>query len=331
MAQHGDRLDIARSCLPSGSRSRPMPVAALPTVAKPIHVPAMKVEALRSLCAVIEHGSIAAAAPTVNLTASAIGLQLRQLEEHFGRLLFDRSARQVRPTAFGLEVANAVRGTLDTLDALREHGDASVSGRLRLGVIESAQIALLPAYLRELRALYPRVEVQISRGVSQALLQDIQAGRLDAAVVVRPRTGGSTRLHWVPLRREPFVIVAPPGLRAQSPADILRRHEWIRLDRSATGGRIAAAYVERIAPGKRPWVDLPGTDAIVAMVSAGLGVSVIPATRAALKRAYDFKEIDLGASAPVREIALACRGRDAENRRFLAARHAFEQAARGVG
>lgn len=290
----------------------------------------MKVEALRSLCAVIHHGSLAAAAPEVNLTASALGLQIRQLEAHFGRPLFDRSARQLRPTAFGLELAETVRSTLDALERLREQGDVSVSGRLRLGVIESAQIALLPAYLKTLRALYPRVEVQISRGVSQALIQDIKAGRLDTAVVVRPQSGGSSRLKWMPLRREPFVVVAPPDCASRDPAEILRRHEWIRLDRSATGGRIAAAYVERRVPGKRPWVDLPGTDAIVAMAAAGLGASVIPATRRALRRAYDFLEVGLGPDAPIREIALACRVQEQENRRILAARHAFEEAARGL-
>lgn len=290
----------------------------------------MKVDALRTLCAVIRHGSFAAAAPEVNLTASAVGLQIRQLEAHFGRPLFDRSARHVRPTSFGLELAQAVGGTLDVLETMREQADASVAGRLRLGVIESAQIALLPAYLRTLRSLYPQVQPEIVRGVSQSLLQEIKAGRLDAAVVVRPQTGGSRRLCWMPLRREAFVIVGPAGMDTRVPGEILRRHEWIRLDRSATGGLIAAAYVEAQLPGKKPWVDIPGTDAIVAMAAAGLGVSVIPATRPALKRAYAFTEIDLGPTAPMREIALVCRMSDAENRRILAARRAFDHAARDL-
>ncbi len=286
----------------------------------------MKLEALRTLCAVIEHGSYAAAAPEVNLTASGVGLQIRQLESHFGRPLFDRSARQVRPTAFGIELADAVRDTLTTLERMRERGDISVSGNLRLGVIESAQIALLPAYLRTLRELYPLVNVQISRGVSQVLLQEIKAGRLDTAVVVRPQTGGSSRLCWMPLRRDVFVLITPPGCTGKNPADILQRYDWIRLDRSATGGQIAASFVERLVPGKTPWVDLPGIDAIVAMVAEGLGVSIIPRTRAALKRAYQYEEIDLGPGAPVRDIALVCRANDSENRKILAARLAFGHA-----
>jgi len=288
----------------------------------------VKLEALRTLCAVIHHGSYAAAAPEVNLTASAVGLQIRQLETHFGRPLFDRSARQVRPTAFGIELADAVRDTLATLARLRDRGDMSVSGHLRLGVIESAQIALLPGYLRTLRELYPQVTVQISRGVSQLLLQDIKAGRLDTAVVVRPQAGGSRRLCWMPLRRDAFVLVAPKGCVGKGPADILQRYDWIRLDRSATGGQIAASFVERLVPGKTPWVDLPGIDAIVAMVAEGLGVSIIPKTRAALRRAYHYEEIDLGPSAPVREIALVCRASDGESRKILAARLAFEHASK---
>lgn len=58
----------------------------------------MKLQFLQTLTAVLRHGSFAAAAKDVNLRASAVSLQMLQLEDDFGQPLFDRSARQARPT-----------------------------------------------------------------------------------------------------------------------------------------------------------------------------------------------------------------------------------------
>ncbi|GAP34437.1 LysR family transcriptional regulator [Piscinibacter sakaiensis] len=287
----------------------------------------MKLHVLHTLVAVIRHGSIAAAAPEVHLTPSAVGLQIRQLEAYFGQPLFDRSARAVRPTPLALQVAATVEDTLQALEQLRARtGERALSGTVRLGIIETAQVTLLPQAVLALRRAVPGLVVQCSRGVSQHLLQELKAGRLDAAVLVRPERGGSSRLHWTPLLTESFVLVAPQHARGRSVRELLSVHEWIRLDRSATGGRIAAAYVASVLPDKREFLELPGTDAIVAMVSAGVGVSVIPELRDDLRRAYPVRELPLGRRGPTRQIVLVCRAREAEDRRVQALRQAFQSA-----
>lgn len=286
----------------------------------------MKLNALHTLDVVIREGSYAAAAPVVNLTASAIGLQMRQLEAYFGRPLFDRSARQVRPTEFARQVAAAVTETLNRVDSLRLQEHTAVEGHVRMGIIESAMISVLPKAIQRLRAFAPGVEAQITRGVSQYLLQEVKAGRLDLAIMVRPERGGSSRMHWHALYSEGFALVAPPDSRGTSPAGLLRQYEWVRFDRGATGGRIAAAYVERMVPGKRPILELPGTDAIIACVSDGLGVSVIPTPRPQLARAYAFRQIPVEHAR--REIVLVCRRADSESRRILAVQRAFTEALR---
>ena len=210
-----------------------------------------------------------------------------------------------------------------------------MSGTLRLGVIESAQTGLLPAMMRELRGFAPKLDVRFTRGVSRFLLQQVLAGQIDAAIVVRPENGGSGQFQWTPLRKEAFVLIAPAGMRGRDPLELLRIHDWIRFDRSITGGAIAAAFVEKAVPGKRAVMDLPGSEAIVAMVAAGVGVSVIPESRPEIRRAYDFREIRLGPSAPIREVALACRRADADNRRVQAIERALKQSlqthGRGAG
>jgi len=146
------------------------------------------------------------------------------------------------------------------------------------------------------------------------------------AAVVRPPSGGSSRLHWTPLRREPFVMLVPSDARGAKPQEFLKTYEWIRLDRTLWAGRLAARYVEGLAPGAKRSIELPGIEGIVAMVGAGLGVSVVPQPRRELLRGYDVREVPLPDGRLSRQIALVCRGADAEDRRQHALRDAFLRA-----
>ncbi len=286
----------------------------------------VKLEALNTLIAVLRHGSFAAAAEFVHLTPSAVSLQVKQLEEYFGRPLFDRSARQARPTPFAQELAATARRALSEIDALRRPSPAGVSGRIRLGTVESVQMGLLPHAFAALRSSAPALALHFERGTTASLLTELKAGRIDVAVVVRPPSGGSSRLHWTPLRREPFVLVVPAEAQGSKPQDFFGKYDWIRLDRTLSAGRTAAQIVEQLAPGARRAIDLPGIEGIVAMVGAGLGVSVVPQLRKELLRGYDVREIGLGDSRVSRQVALVCRAADAQDRRQLAVRDAFVRA-----
>jgi DNA-binding transcriptional LysR family regulator len=288
----------------------------------------MKLQSLQTLAAVLRNGSFAAAAKEVNLTASAVSLQMLQLETYFGQPLFDRSARHVRPTPFANEVAQSMQHTLDAMAELRGRRTSAISGHVKLGTVESVQVTLLPLAMQTMRAQTPGLGFHITRGLSSALLDDVKAGRLDVAVLVRPQAGGSSRLAWFPLLRENFVLIAPKNAASGTPAELLRRHEWIRLDRVTTGGHMAAQYVNRIAPGIKCAFDLPGTEAIAAMVSAGLGVSVVPTLRRELVEMFPLQQMSLGRAGPARHIAMVCRMADAESRRVRAVLEAFHGAVR---
>ncbi len=69
----------------------------------------MKIDAFATLDAVLRGGSFAAAAQEMHLTASAVSMQMKQLELYLGQPLFDRSGHQVRPTALAHDVASALR------------------------------------------------------------------------------------------------------------------------------------------------------------------------------------------------------------------------------
>jgi DNA-binding transcriptional LysR family regulator len=273
---------------------------------------------------VLRRGSFAAAAQEVGLTASAVSLQIKELERYFGQPLFDRSARTARPTAFAWELASNIQGALASIEALRDKRSPSVSGRAVVGTIRSVQTTTLPAALLEVKARFPELSVRVVQDDSPSLLKGLKAGDLDAAIVVRPQSGGSSRLSWRTLAHEPFVLLAPPSTTSDSVIELLLTHDWIRFDTSLTGGRIAATFIHRIAPRARSALDMMSIESIAAMVSAGLGVSVVPRLRGPLRSAYPVREIGLGKNAPTREIAFVCRAADKDNRRIVAVRESFE-------
>src|SRR3546814_2699648 len=89
-------------------------------------------------------------------------------------------------------------------------------------------------------------------------------------------SGGSSRLSWTPLFREKLVIIAPLDSHADTLAELFHHYEWIRFDKNTIGGQLAARYVARQAPHARSRLELQSLAALTALVSEGLGVSVLP-------------------------------------------------------
>jgi len=286
----------------------------------------MNIGMFATLVAIVDRGTLAAAAQQVGCTPSAVSLQVKQLEAYFAQPLFDRSARAVKPTPFGEQVASVARELVERLDGLRAKPAMSVTGRLRLGAIATVQSDVLPLALRILRDQHPALHVVITLNDSDELLTDLKAGRIDAAVLVRPSSGGSSRLIWHDLTRQPFVMLVPASAPDEKPAELLQRLGWIRYDPVLTGGRIAARLVHRLAPRVRATMDFRSIDAIVAMVAAGLGVTVVPRPRHPLLSAYAVRELRLGRNPPTRQIALVCRAVDPKDRRIVAVRAALSEA-----
>jgi DNA-binding transcriptional LysR family regulator len=283
----------------------------------------MNIAMLSTLAAILEKGSFAAAANDVGCTPSAVSLQIKQLEAYFGQPLFDRSGRTAKPTAFARQAGAVAHELIGRLEALRAHPALVVSGRVRLGAIATVQTDVLPQALRALRDRYPALEVAVSLDDSDALQTSLKSGSIDVAALVRPQSGGSSRLIWQNLAKQPYVMLVPADAPSGSPRELLQRFDWIRYDTSLTGGQIAARYVHRMLPRARCAMEVRSIDAIVAMVAAGLGVTIVPRPRQQLLGAYDVREVRLGKYGPTRQISLVRRAADVDNRNCDAVLNAF--------
>ena len=155
--------------------------------------------ALRSFTAVADAGGVTRAAGMLNLTQSAVSMQIKRLEDSLGLGLFSRAARQMALTAEGEQLLGFARRMLALNDeALSRLTTASYEGELRLGVPHDIVYPAMPGILKRLAAQYPRMR--------------FDRGELDVMVTTEDRPG----LHGLELARRDLVWVgAEDGVAAQ--------------------------------------------------------------------------------------------------------------------
>jgi DNA-binding transcriptional LysR family regulator len=259
----------------------------------------------------------------MNLTPSAVSMQMKHLEQYLGQPLFNRTGLQVQPTPMAHQVMAAMRDGLQQLETLRRRNTVTVEGTVRLGLIESIQPLLLPGTMRLLRDAHPRLVLRPQRGRSTGLTDDVKAGQLDAAVVAQPEKGRVAGLLWYPLLQRELVLIAPPDEAQNSAHALLSCYDWIRYDRRTTTGAMGARYVRELMPEKRSTLELDSVTAIVAMVNAGLGVSVLQIMDPSVCDRYPVKTIRLSATPPTLQLSVVTRKDDADSRALQAVRDAM--------
>ena len=221
------------------------------------------------------------------------------------------------------EVAASMRQGLQQLQSLRRRSVVVVEGVVRLGIIESMLPTLLPGTLSELRTRYPRLELRPTRGRSIGLTDAVKSGELDAAVVAEPEGGGSARLHWQPLLRSEMRLIVPPDATETSVPTLFKQYEWIRYDRQTISGMLAARYVTSQVRTGHGALELDSVPAIIAMVSAGLGIALVHLVDAGFCQSYPVRFVRLGRGAPAVQLSLATRKVDADSRPLRAVSEAM--------
>ncbi|OLO03130.1 LysR family transcriptional regulator [Salinicola socius] len=231
---------------------------------------------LRTFLAVVRHGTFSAAGSAVGLTQSAVSTQIRTLEADIGEPLFDRTGRAVRLNAAGRRLLPQANEMLALASRIR-HADADgLTGEWHLGAIASLQSGVLPEVLQTLTREAPGVMTRVVPGVSLALLDQVDKGDLDMALIVRPPFALPPDLYSRVIAREPFVMIAPLDAEEGPAESLLESHPLVLYDRGSFGGRQVVRFLERrrLRPSIR--LELDEIDAIARMVECGLGVALIP-------------------------------------------------------
>lgn len=170
----------------------------------------MDVRFLKSLVAVVETGSIAAAARRESRTAAAISQRVQALERLLGCTLLLRTAHAARPSDQCLLILPKIRAIIELAQDLQSdlHPDG-LAGELTIGAISTALTGVLPTLIERLALAAPDLKLKITPGDSKSLYEKVLAGELDAAILVRPPFQPPKALALVVLKVEPLILVAP--------------------------------------------------------------------------------------------------------------------------
>ena len=234
---------------------------------------------LRYFEALVRHGHFGRAADACAISQPALSMQIKELEEVMGTVLFERGARHVRLTNFGEEFALRVRGILQSLDELDDVARASqdrLVGRLRIGVIPTIAPYLLPTIIANLTAMNAGLDLHVRETVTPKLIEELAVGRLDTAIVALPVSEPS--LTEVALFTENFVLVRPREDEGKSSPnrETLREMRLLLLEEGHCFRDQALSFCDMHSARPRELLDCSSLSTLVQMVSAGIGVTLIP-------------------------------------------------------
>lgn len=188
---------------------------------------ALDLDQLRTLIAIEECGSFAAAAARLDLTQSAVTQQMQRLEQRIGFALFEKVGRSKRMSSHALRLLVYARQMLTVHDeALRGLQDSDEQGRLRIGAPHDMADLLLPRVLAQIAQTMPRMQIDIEISRSPHLMTSLAQGRLDIVIAnrVEPEAEGVLlRMHptvWLcsagykhdPSKPVPLIVIDGPSL-----------------------------------------------------------------------------------------------------------------------
>jgi DNA-binding transcriptional LysR family regulator len=145
----------------------------------------MELRQLEYFLAVAEESNFTRAAERIHVAQPAVSAQIQRLERELGQPLLDRSRRTVRLTPAGeaaLPYARAALAAVVDIRAAVEELTQLVRGTLAIGTVTSHNVDI-PSLLADFHAEYPNVEITLSTDASDALIENVRTGRLDAAIV----------------------------------------------------------------------------------------------------------------------------------------------------
>ncbi len=263
---------------------------------------------LKTFVAVAREGTFAAAGQRIGLTQAAVSAQMKRLEDELGFTLFDRTGRAARLNRRGQQTLAQAQELIQLYGQLgsrqRAKGPAVF---VALGAIASVQQALLPEAIAKFHRQLPGSRTRIVPGLSTALLNGVDAGEIDAAVIIRPPFALHSDLRWTALAREPFRLLVPRAMKGEDWATLLASAPFIRYDRNSFGGRQVDRFLRAMRLGVREVCEVDELEAIVRLVASGLGVALLPQTADRRRWPAGVRAIDLGARTFHRDIGLVHR------------------------
>ncbi|MEM1129775.1 MAG: LysR family transcriptional regulator [Pseudomonadota bacterium] len=225
----------------------------------------LDLSSLRSFVAIADAGGVTRAANLLNLTQSAVSMQMKRLEELLDVKLLDRTSRQVGLTASGEQLLSYARRMLELNDnAVARLTDKAYEGKITLGVPHDIVYPHIPTVLQRFNTEFPRVKVQLISSYTLRLVEAHRNGECDIVLTTEDTVPPQATL----LTESSLIWVGASGGTAWKSRPLRLAFEPGCIFRASATEALDAAGI--------PWemmVESQSTRAIEASISADLAVS----------------------------------------------------------
>jgi LysR family hydrogen peroxide-inducible transcriptional activator len=326
---------IEKSDQKPAPRPGPAPRAATPLGA----AQALSLRQLAYLVALSETLNFTRAAERCFVTQSTLSAGIRELEHALDVVLFERDRQRVMPTPMGRELAERARGLLGEaadLVGVAQSAARPLEGTVTLGAIPTIAPFLLPGLLRRMRRELPDLVTLLREDQTAALLQAVEDGAIDFALIALPMEVGRLRVY--PLFAEELWLIAAEGDPMARRASVkVAEIDMARLTLLADGHCLREHALQACRRGHRgrqrsaSLIEANSLPTLVQMIEAGLGVSLLPemAVKAGLLDGTRVVARPLAAPAPKRQVVLVARPTSARTELLLRVQQMAMQAGAG--
>jgi LysR family hydrogen peroxide-inducible transcriptional activator len=243
------------------------------------------VRQLEYLVAVADDRSFRRAAETVGVSQPALSAQIQAVEAILGVQVFERDRRRVLVTPHGEQIVSRARAALSAVDevAIAARGlSEPLVGPMRMGVIPTIAPYLLPRLLPAVHKAFPRLELILREDQTARLLSQLDAGRLDCALLALPVPGDLTAAA---IGEEAFLLAAPRGSpvlarkRRLHESDLAGQEVLLLEDGHCLRDQ-ALAVCQQAGTTELAEVRATSLPTLVQMVAGGLGITLLPESAA---------------------------------------------------
>lgn len=264
---------------------------------------------LRAFIAVADLGRFNLAANSLGLTQPAVSILIRELEAEMGVSLFDRHTRMVSLTAIGQEFLPQARKVLEDLElATRGVRDSAALKHGRVAVAASIVLAatIVPPLLARFLEQHPGVAVQLHDMAEERIRMALKGGQVDIAIGTL--VDDDPEIKATPVICDRLMVTC----RADHPFARLKQVRWLDLAKERLIvlaaenplREIVERTMIRVAPAFRPSYEVRFSTTAISMISAGMGISVLPENSRQLAPAVHVRTIELVEPRVTREISI---------------------------
>jgi DNA-binding transcriptional LysR family regulator len=239
----------------------------------------VSIRQLRIFVAAAKHGSFARAAEEMHISPPAVSMQISDLESSVGLPLFDRVGRSASLTMTGeyfLVHARRILGSLREAEDTIARFRGLKGGTLRIGMVSTAKY-FVPRLLARFRTEHPAVELRLSVGNRESLVESLTRSDVDLAIMGRPPRELATRAE--PFAAHPYVIVSSPShplaqLEHVRAAALASQPFIVREPTSGTRASMAQYFRDhQIEP--FALMEMPSNETIKQAVIADMGIAFL--------------------------------------------------------